>query len=194
MKRTIALLVVFTLTFWACSDSNSILGPENQSTPRISNNISAEPSWIQMPKHKYPSLKKSFSKTQFISKDEDCQIVISENYVSTTNRNVKVSAKIVFLAGTLNEDAEITMIIDDETGVCTFLPHMNFNKEAILSVKIEGMDLDGVAKEDVNFNYFAVDGTFEAVDVNRIDVKIEQGRLELKRAKLPHFSRYGFTR
>jgi hypothetical protein len=86
------------------------------------------------------------------------------------------------------------MSVDDENGTITYSPSMNFNKPAELYLKLEGLDLYDISKNSIDFAYHDPTGSFGQVDYKEIIVDISSGIVELKEGKIPHFSRYGFTR
>lgn len=133
--RSIYILFTFLLlTSWGCSENNALIDPVKQTNTSVTQNVTTEPNWIKLPAPKYPKLQKSFSLTQLILANENCSMTIDETYYDVDNNHIRVCAEIKFLAGTINQNTEITTHIEDETGVLAFLPHMNFNKEAILWV------------------------------------------------------------
>ena len=86
------------------------------------------------------------------------------------------------------------MVVDDVNGTITYSPSMNFNTPAELYVKLEGLDIYGINPDLIDFSYHNPNGSFSQVDYKEIQVDISSGTLELKEGKIPHFSRYGFSR
>ena len=192
MKRTsvFSLPLVFLLSLlfsFACQEESSLIAPDNA---KVS---SEEPNWVGLPTPKYQRLSKSFNAGDLIKKDEDGELIIDESYESVDGNTVKVIAKLKLYKGTIDEDTYIAMAVDGETGVLTFTPHMDFNMEAELYVKIEGFNLDGVQIRNLDFLYLT-NSNYESVDHKEIIVDESSGLLELKEGKVPHFSRYGFTK
>ena len=107
---------------------------------------------------------------------------------------VEVYAKIDYPANSVDEDVTITMTFNPETGVFTFGPSMVFNKDAKLTVKLKGLDLEGVDKKDVDFVYHRLDGTVEYVKHSNISINEKKGELKVENIKIRHFSRFGFVR
>lgn len=172
---------------FGCSEESTLISPE------ASNSESGEPNWVGLPARAGSSLNKTFSSGKFISKDKDEEIVISETYTSISGKTVSIYAQIIFFAGTLKEDTFITMEMDDETGVISFSPSMEFNKPALLNVTLTGLILKSLSSTE-DFKYLAASGGYESVVYNDLFVKVSEGGLQLDRGQIPHFSRYGFTR
>lgn len=110
------------------------------------------------------------------------------------DNKVEVYAKIDYPANSVDEDVEITMTFDPETGVFTFGPSMVFNKDAKLTVKLKGLDLKGVDKKDIDFVYHRLDGTEEYVKHSNISINEKKCELKVENIKIRHFSRFGFVR
>ena len=194
MKIGVIFIVILVFTTWGCSDTSTITEVKDMPNSSVTQNVTTEPNWIQLPEPKYPTLSKTFEKTKLIKADSDCFIQIYEEYEDVNGNQIIVAARIVFSAGTLDEDTEITMKLNDRSGVLTFTPHMNFNNNAILSMFAKNPKLVGIDEDDISFHYLSSDGTYESVDVNKLKINGEKGQLRLLEAELPHFSRYGFTR
>lgn len=196
MERTILLIAILLVTIWGCSEHKSTTEPVNQNNSSVAQSVTAEPNWIALPKPTFQSLYKGtgFIKTKLVEADKNTKLEIKDEYEGGPKGKVKLEVTIEFKKGTVAEDTFITMIFDTKTGVITFMPNMIFNKEARLELKYYGIDLTGVNEDDVNFQYLAPDGNYEAVDKRKIKVNIKKGEIILKFVKIPHFSYFGFTR
>ena len=86
------------------------------------------------------------------------------------------------------------MVLEDVNGTITYSPSMNFNVPAILDLDYRGIDLTGINPDSIDFVYHNPNGNFDSAEYDEIRVNVEDGRLELKDAKIPHFSRYGYSR
>lgn len=195
-KEMALVLLALSLVFvFGCSEKLSITEASDQTASSVTQSVTAEPNWIKMPKLVSKSLIKGtgFKVKKMVKANKTTKMSIKDSYNGPKGK-VKVDITIDFKKHTVAKDTEITMTFDIETGVITFLPHMIFNKEATLDVDLDGLDLDGVEEEDVNFFYLATDGNYEAVDKLKVKVKIDKGNVKLKKGKIPHFSRYGFCK
>lgn len=186
MIKYLALLLIGGMVFIGCDPDSISVSPNTDLVE------SAEPNWIDLPKS-ITSLSKSFTTGGLILYDRGGEIVINESY-ETNNGLVSVYAKLYFPPGTINEDTFITMEVDDETGVISFEPSMQFNNPAQLFVRFSGVDLSGVNPENVDFAYLAEDGNYQSMNYNNLLVKIDKETLQLVQGDVPHFSRFGFTR
>ena len=71
---------------------------------------------------------------------------------------------------------------------------MVFNKNLEYTLTYKGIDLTGVDPETVKFCYIASDGSIVEAENSGIEVHIEDGKIKVKKALIPHFSRYGWVR
>jgi len=184
----VPLIVLFSLLFiFACSEESSIVAPGNTSIS------SEEPNWISLPLNDN-RLQKTFIVTKLITKRHGGKIDFKKSYKGGPHGEVKVSVKMKFPPNAVNEDTEFTMTLNDETGTISFSPSMTFNKDAVLTVEFKGIDLKGVNKKEVDFVYYNADGKYVSVDYKKLKVNIRKGHLKVEKAKIRHFSRYGFTK
>lgn len=180
-----ALFLIFT----ACQDEGPILGPDFSQSQKISK---AEPKWIGLPQNAEAKLNKSFSTSEFITVAEGGQLLIDETYTTTEGETVHAYSSIFFSPGVVKNDVNITMIIDDQTGVSTFMPGQMFNSPAILNQTFTGLDLSGVDVNSIQLYYMATDGTYEVMEYDQLIFDVETGTITVVNGKIPHFSLYGF--
>jgi len=193
MKRinmfSLALVFLLLLLFsFACKEGTSLVAPDNTSVS------SEEPNWISLPVPNDTRLQKTFSVTELITVQNGGTIQIRESYDGGPHGKVKVFAKIKFGKNVVTEDTYFTMTLDDETCMLTFSPSMTFDKDAELTIELKGIDLGGVDKKDVDFVYYDANGQYVSVDYKKLKVNIRKGDLKVEKVKIPHFSRYGFTK
>jgi len=186
MKTFLSILTLGFIFLVGCADNNSIVAPEN-------NQVSA-PNWITLPQGNGSSVENQISKTKNIKGSSGGEIIIDYNYNGGPHGEIKIIAKLKFLSGSFSGTKTITMVVNDVDGTITYSPSMNFNKPAELYVKLEGLDLYGINPDSIDFSYHDPSGSFGQVDYKEIQVDISSGTLELKEGKIPHFSRYGFSR
>ena len=187
-------MVLAGLFFTACSEESSFTSPMNIDNQEQITAASAQPNWVQLPKSTKNTLSKKISAGKLITPDKEDKITIRADWEGGNHGQVKINATIQFKKGTVKEDTYITMELNSQTGVVTFQPHMMFNTNAIYTVEFEGIDLDGVDEDNIDFVYLNPNGDYEYMDANKIKVDVSQGKMKINKAKLPHFSRYGFIR
>jgi hypothetical protein len=192
MRRYIFLISVLIVFAIGCSEQTNIVEATQAS------NSSSEPNWISLPSiDPGPGMSVSsvptFQASAYIDGATGGEIRIDEEYKGGPFGEVKVKAKIEFKKGAFSGIKYITMYLNSESGNATFLPHTTFNIDAIYNADIRGIDLNGITKQNVKFVYQAEDGTYEYIDNTNLDVDVNNGKLKVDNARLPHFSRYGFV-
>jgi hypothetical protein len=76
----------------------------------------------------------------------------------------------------------------------TFGPHYTFNEPLEYTLELKGVDLTGIDPDSIDFVYQGEDGTVYQCEYKSIEVKLNEGKVKVEKAKLPHFSRYGFVK
>lgn len=186
---SLALVVLLSFLFsTACQEESSIVAPGKTSVS------SEEPNWVGLPVPNDTRLQKTFTVSELITKQSGGVLSLRESYVGGPHGEVEVFATIKFAPNALSEDTQVTMSLDDETGVLSFTPSMSFNRDAALTFSLGGMDLTGLSEDDVDFKYYDANGQYVSVDYNKLSVDINHGGLGVLKVDIPHFSRYGFTK
>lgn len=214
MKKLLLIVAFSSIYFiFGCTDTNQLAGPDN-AMPVIEQSSSiSKVNWISLPQPRHKSLQKTWSEGKFIKLDggRGNNIHIKLEYEGGLFGTVKIDAKIDFKKGSFNKDFSfyddtdylfddagkklwITLLVDDETTSSTFTPHLMFDKPVELDLKFEGVDLSGFDLNNLKFVYLP-DGSDEAfVPVySELIIDAEKGKLQVKGALIPHFSRYGFV-
>jgi hypothetical protein len=189
MKKYISVIVLLSLFVIGCTEQTSVTSPVNKVQTQ-------EPNWISLPNGESGMSVMSmpiFEVSKNINGKNGGRLNINERYDGGPFGEVKVKAQIEFPKGSFTDTKYITMILDTQFGLATFLPHSNFDKDAIYNVEFWGLDLSSIDPSKVNFVYQAEDGSYEYIERSRIQVDVKNGWLKLTDARLPHFSRYGFV-
>ena len=189
MKRLVALsLTALLLMFTACQNEGPI-SPELSGSQKVSK---AEPTWIGLPQNKDVRLEKTFGTSGFITVAEGGQLTIDETYTSTEGKTVHAYSSISFAPGCVLQDVNISMDIDDQTGVSTFNPHQMFNFPAVLNQTFSGLNLQGIDVNNIHLYYLDTDGTYDVMECDQLIIDVENGTITVVNGKIPHFSTFGF--
>ncbi len=105
--------------------------------------------------------------------------------LNVNSNGVKVKAHLKVPAGAFANEKEISFVVDPAAGTIVFSPEGNFNTDIRLDLTIDGVNADGFS----GFNF--LDGS-EVTEYSSL--KITDSKLEVKKAKIAHFSRYGFVK
>jgi hypothetical protein len=98
--------------------------------------------------------------------------------------------------GSINQDAEFILSMDQERFICdldvVFHPHgIIFSKPALLDIEASGLNLKGLGANSLGFFYDNTDSSeWEKMVFKQLKVDTRRGKISLKGAQLPHFSRY----
>jgi len=108
---------------------------------------------------------------------------------------VKIDAKLKIKKHAFEGTVDITLTVDDEYAAVSFTPAMVFDIPADLDLKFEGIDLAplNLATGDYDFVFIDDYGNIEVVEYNALHVDESKSKIWVSKAKLNHFSRYGFV-
>jgi len=207
MKNLQGRIITVVLTIFLAS--LAFMGCE-QSSPLAANGLS-EPT--ASPKNelkfitwgdKSQSLNKVIEKTGWFSKSWGGLLMLNSNYsfwgsnVDTTQPSISVT----FYAkpGSVSESIELSMSMDNQiiggNIDMKFGPSGTvFTPAAYLSITAENIDLTGVDPATVNIFYVNEQtGEWEPIPSESITVDVAIGKIVVKNARIPHFSRYALAR
>ena len=74
-----------------------------------------------------------------------------------------------FEPGSFEGERLISLSIDDQTGILECSPAGQFLKPAIYSLIIKGVDLEGVATDNLDFVYMTEAGDLELIEINLLE-------------------------
>ena len=180
-------LIFLTFILLSCdSTENSIISSENQ-TLVISD--SAEPIVY--------STQTGFALTKEINGLLGGEINFDSTLVDKNNDTVMIRISLVFDSNSFSGSQQITIIPDVNTGSIQFTPAMIFNKPAKLDLEYSGINLTELgfsSNSTIDFVYMADNRNIEYILKNECKIKWNTQMLYVKKAELPHFSRYVFVR
>lgn len=188
-KLFFASLAAMLMLFAACQNSNDIVGPQPSQGKYT---VQAEPNWIGLPKAADGSLAKKFKTLNHITRAHGGSLTIDETYTTLEGTEVHAFSSIAFAPGVVRNDCDITMEIDDNTGVSTFLPHQMFDADAILNQVFTGLNLSNIDVSSIELYYLAEDGTYEVMQRDALIIDTVNGTITVVNGRIPHFSLYGF--
>jgi len=184
MRITLTTLLLSALFLLGCADTPI--------SPIKDDNHSYQ--FIKLPKKAGMSVETTFSITKTINGTAGGNIYLYESYVAEDGHTVSLYVNLKVKRNSYDGDATITLTVDDEFAAVSFTPVMVFDKPLILDLTFEGIDLEGLdlTTGDYDFVFIDGDGTTGTVSYNALHVNEDQGKIWVIKAKLDHFSRYGF--
>jgi len=184
MKITLTTLSLIALFFLGCADTPL--------SPIKNDNHSYQ--LIKLPKKSGMSVENTFFETKEIDGKKGGKIKLNETYIAGDGHIVKIRAKLKFKKNSFQGKVTITLTVDDEAAAISFIPEgIVFNKPAELDLKFEGIDLLNLISGTYDFVYIDKHGNFEIIAYNALHVDETLGKIWVTKAKLHHFSRYGFV-
>ena len=142
-----------------------------------------------------PSLNKIVKVSAWVTKEDGGELVLE--FKAHKKKGVQVTLVLEVPPESISEDAELTLSIDDELLIVdvdiTFGPSgITFSKPALLSVDAKWLDFSEIeSRKEIGFYYYNPDtGEWERIEVKNIQVNLNNGKIMVDDAKIPHFSRY----
>jgi hypothetical protein len=194
-KLILLLLALFGLALVGCEQDTPLQAIDNNSSPEPTA-VSASGKTIHFlgfaEKNKN-TLNKKKKTEEYIQKDKGGDIKLDDK---TTIREVKFHLKIP--KNSIDFGKLVSMEYDDQNfegfADLVFGPHgTQFSSPALLDFEVKGLDLTGVNPEDVKLFYVNENGQWEEMVAKKIEVKVQDGKVKIDDAELPHFSRYALA-
>ncbi len=193
MKNFKTIIFGFTITFLAlnltsCSQDMLPVSPSENSSK------SANLEFLSFGKTSQ-SLQKIINDSKYIKRKKGGTL-----HIEYCAGKLKIDVKLKIHRKSIQVDTEFLMSIDSDQFVANldvvFGPHgTQFSKFADLDIKVEGLDLSGFDFDSNMDVYYDNEesGQWEKMETDRIKVDYKKGKIEVKKAKLPHFSRYALA-
>ena len=184
-----ALLAGLAIHFNACTEKSPMSSQDNQA---------AETQGLKILKigDGVTRLNKIVTASQYVTQTNGGELIIDYKGYEHNNGNVNVKMTLKVFNGTISQDAELMMSLDDEGLLgnvdVTFSPHgITFSSPALLTIEAKSLDLTGVNPHLINIYYDNPEtGEWELMNSYGVIVKTEDGYVKIIDAELPHFSRY----
>ncbi len=141
-------------------------------------------------------LNKIVTASRYVTQKGGGELIIDYKGYEHNNGNVKVKITLKVFNGSISQDAELMMSLDDQGLLgnvdVTFSPHgITFSRPARLDIEAKNLDLSGVNPDDINIYYDNPEtGQWEVMQSYAVIVNEANGYVKVIDAKLPHFSRY----
>lgn len=178
MKKLIILIFLTGLIAWGCSENSNIVDPINN----------VEQGSLDKKKGTYSP--DGLSYTKRIIGARGGTICMRAN-INPDTRLIS-TVKLIIPRKAFKGKMDITVSLVEGLPVIDFGPETpHFRKPLRLFLKLENLWFEG---EDIDFVYFADDGSKEKVKSRRVGYSWNKNFVFVNRAKITHFSRYGFSR
>lgn len=181
---TITMLLLFAV---GCTEQTSITSPEQSVQTQ-------DPNWLVSLPSKGLTVNSIYSASEIIDGSKGGHVNFKEEIPGGPFGKIKIDSKLEIEPESFTGILTIFTNIDDENLLTTFGPHYTFDKPLKYTLQLEGIDLTGVNPDSVDFVYQTEDGSIHQCEYKSISVDLNKGKVKVEKAKLPHFSRYGFIK
>jgi hypothetical protein len=194
LKTSIVLIFVFLMSAVISCSNQEPLSPVS-ATQDHSVPAPREIRFIQLGMEN-SSFNKIVSVSDWVTKLNGGELVLEYTWA---NKNPEVYCKNILkiIPGTISEDAELSLSIDDKDFFkgdfdVVFQPHgITFSAPALLNIEIKNADLSGFNPDDLEIFYVnSQTGQWEEINCEEIIVKPGTGYIKVVDAEISHFSRY----
>jgi len=184
-----ALLAGLAIHFNACTEKSPMSSQDNQA---------AETQGLKILKigDGVTRLNKIVTASQYVTQKGGGELIIDYKGYEHNNGNVNVKMTLKVFNGSISQDAELMMSLDDQGLLgnvdVTFSPHgITFSRPARLDIEAKNLDLSGINPNDINIYYDNPEtGQWEVMQSYAVIVKQADGYVKVVAGQLPHFSRY----
>lgn len=175
MKKSLLLILALFLFFLGCQENNSILEPTNQNQSISLNKLDAG---------------STFASDSYLINGIDGGIIkVTHSWKYSNGKKSKLKAVLEIPKNAFAGEKVFSMVFNlDKNSVSMYPSPTTFDKPLKFSYKLKNVN---VAYNDLDFKY--LDGN-EIVEYDENIVDSYNGNLEVKKAKLHHFSDWGWDR
>jgi hypothetical protein len=178
VKKSILLLILLGIAFLGCNENTD-------------NNIVSTQANIE----------KETSSNYYVSELIDGEIggwvTINDYYINTQGEQITLYLRLRILPGSYQGIKNIEMILNPEDASIQLYPEMTFTRDLRMDLWYKGIDLQAMgyaSSGNVDFVYFVDNGDIEIIENSKSSVDLSKNKIEVRNAKLSHFSRYGWVR
>jgi hypothetical protein len=201
MKEQILLIMIMIAVLLGCNSEDSILNPVMDSEVEALNKKPLLPHFDNRdekdiePMNKYRKVLKKFAKNYTINGDEGGKISQTFKWF-TFGMPLTLDATLNIPKGAFKGELTFEIEFDPNELSMEFRPTpQDFDIPVVLDLKFlnvpKKFEIDA---ENLDFQYYDPDGTFESVNYESVKWLKEPRILMVKGAELHHFSRYGWVR
>ena len=198
--KALAILILLSIFFMiGCEDSNSILEPGNDVAGSLNKGrviLSADSEEAEKALDGAVDLTNynlKYSQNFTINGSKGGRVSVTHSWKDGRGMPVSLKSELVIPKGAFKGELTFDMIFDLENYAMELYPSpFTFDKPVEFSMYFYGLDLSSFIGYELDFNY--LDGESENIESFRENVDFANGNLVVWGAKIPHFSRYGWTR
>jgi hypothetical protein len=201
VKRLLSIATMFLMISVGCTNQeNSITGPavtevdQDAKTSKTLSTLDVE--FLRTPKNVIATKFVTISKS--INGVLGGMLSLNQDVYNTERNLVHVNANFQIPTGAFVGIQSIIMTVDVDNGSISFFPHMSFLNTCKLDYELQNMNLTNLeftpSDKNAEFVYFNDNGKIDSIENLGVSLNYNSGYLSVNKAKIDHFSRYGFIR
>ena len=188
MKKLLSILFLFAL-FAGCQEQNIPVEPQESANSMLP----LEKVLIPIPVNRNLTVETLYTTSKNIVGSEGGSISLELNYAGGNLGTVSIAANLEFPSGSFEGEKTFSLTFDDQYACLTLLPHTVFELSVLLNMTYQGLDLNTIDVQELEFAFLGEDNSLELIDRDQISSDKNNGKLSMTNARIPHFSRYGFV-
>jgi len=192
--KTITLILLGLIFLAGCDNSIDEIVNSPAITPLLTETEVSEDDLLPLPKRSALWMDSVFTMSQEIDGAVGGKMILEKYYISEDGDSVSFKADLTIPEGAFQGVRTITITADDRVAFVHFYPEMAFEKELKFNQSFKGLNLENYESGKIDFCYLAPDGTIEVIKRDGVEIKLREGQVKVSKAKLHHFSRYGWVR
>jgi len=194
MKTILTVLMATIVLLIGCDTSTDLtVNPaENNSDTQVSDSMDYE--LMPLPKKSALWMDSVYTFSQVIDGSVGGRMILENYYISDDGDSVSFKGDLTIPKGAFQGVKTIIMSVDNNYAFIHFYPEMLFEKELKFSQSFKGLNLENYESGKIDFCFLGADGTIEIIKRDGVEIKLREGEVKVSKAKLHHFSKYGWVR
>lgn len=186
MKKIFGFLFVAAMVLSGCFPDSPITGPQETINKY---------SWVETPSNTASlAVERSFETSENINGAVGGNVALNESYFSH-NKPVVITANLFIPQNAFSGTKKIKYVLNDKKATINFGPNMVFAQDLVFDLRIEGIDFDELCNTTgIVFAYLDGSNNIVPCEYESLTVDAATGTIAVKKAKINHFSRYGFAK
>lgn len=174
--------ILAALILAGCSKQSTITEPQKE----------VQRAWLKLNIHPDQKVENDFTASKLIDGSVGGQLNLSEDFY-VNGKNVTIDVELDIPAGAFSGTKQISYTVNNDDATIDFSPKMAFDKDLTLNYKLTGVDLSSYNPDLLDFVYLKNHSSFVLTSYLWKKVDSRRGLLEVFKAKIAHFSRYGWA-
>lgn len=192
--KTITIFLLGLIFLAGCDKSADEIVNAPVINPLLTETDVTEGDFLPLPKRSAFWMDSVFTLTKEIDGAIGGKLKLEKYYISEDGDSITIKAELIIPEGAFQGLETITMMVDNHVAFVHFYPEMVFDKELKFNQSFKNLNLENYESGRIDFCFVAPDGTIEVIKRDGVEIKLNEGEIKVSKAKLHHFSRYGWIR